>query len=91
ICNFSLKWGLAKNSRVIITSIGQRLVAVKTLQSENDPCSAEEILIPCITFNTTLSSGHTLLCHQFPLTPAYATTCNSYQGLMLNSVVSDFT
>ncbi|KAI6028202.1 hypothetical protein EDC04DRAFT_2716298 [Pisolithus marmoratus] len=42
-------------------------------------------------FNTLLSLGHTLLCCQLPLTPTYATTFNSCQGLTLDCVGVDLT
>ncbi|KAI5994453.1 hypothetical protein EDD15DRAFT_2529649 [Pisolithus albus] len=89
--NLSIERSLAKNSRVVVTSLGQRIVAVKTLQNNNDPYTAENIPIPRITFTSTLSSGHTLQRRQFPLAPAYATTFNSCQGLTLDSVGIDLT
>ncbi|KAJ7312344.1 hypothetical protein DFH08DRAFT_717767, partial [Mycena albidolilacea] len=48
-------------------------------------------LIPRIAFTRSHSSGHTLLRHQFPLAPVYATTFNGCQGLMLDILGMDLT
>lgn len=49
------------------------------------------MLLPQILFTYTLHSGHTLLWHQFPLVPAYATTFNNCQGLTLDHVEINLT
>lgn len=90
--NFSVERGLVKNARVSITQLGHRLISVRLLYKNlNDISDVEDILIPQITFTTTLHSGHTLLRRQFPLAPAYATTFNSCQGLTLDRVGIDLT
>lgn len=91
IRDFSPYQGLAKDCRVVITSVGQRIIAVKTLQTENTPYDTEDILIPRVKFNAVLFSGHTLLRLQFPLAPAYATTTDSCRGLTLDAVGIDLT
>jgi len=89
--NFSVDAGLVKNTRVIVTSIGTRLVTVRILRGIRGGCfiDAEDILLPRINFSHGLHSGHTLLRRQFPLSPAYATTFNSCQGLTLDRVGVD--
>ncbi|KAJ3010344.1 hypothetical protein NUW54_g2511 [Trametes sanguinea] len=68
--------------------LGRRLITVRLLRSNNGS-NPTDILLPRITFTTTLTSGHTLLRCQFPLAPAYATTFNSCQGLTLDVVGVD--
>ena len=51
----------------------------------------EYFAIPHITFEVTLKTQHTLNRRQFPLTPAYATTFNSCQGLTLDKIRIDAT
>ncbi|RXW13239.1 hypothetical protein EST38_g12616 [Candolleomyces aberdarensis] len=87
--NFSIDRGLVKNVRVVVKGVGAWLITVQVLR-EDGPM-AEEILIPRITFQTELKSGHTLCRRQFPLAPAYATTFNSCQGLTLDRVGVDLT
>lgn len=82
--------GLVKNARVVVTDVGQRLTTVRVLQHETRQLG-EEILLPRITFTADLPSGHTLVRHQFPLAPAYATTFNSCQGLTLDRMAADLT
>ena len=65
--------------------------ATFTSSKSNSEEEEEDILIPRISFLHQLPSGHTLLCRQFPLTPAYATTFNSCQGLTLDIVGVDLT
>ena len=93
--NFSIELGLVKNSRVIVDSLGERIIAVRLVITETEDgvprTSDEPILIPRITFEHNLRSGHTLQRHQFPLAPAYATTFNSCQGLTLDKVGVDLT
>ena len=91
--NFSIDAGLVKNTRVIVTGIGTRLVTVRILRGIGGGCfiDAEDILLPRINFTHTLHSGHTLLRRQFPLSAAYATTFNSCQGLTLDRVGVDLT
>lgn len=91
--NFSVDTGLVKNTRVIATNIGTRLVTIRILRGIGGGCfiDGEDILLPCINFSHALHSGHTLLHRQFPLSPAYATTFNSCQGLTLDQVGVDLT
>ncbi|PIL35120.1 hypothetical protein GSI_02908 [Ganoderma sinense ZZ0214-1] len=89
--NLSIDRGLVKNVRVVVVAIGARLVTVRLLRGVSGvgEIDAEDILIPRITFEHTLHSGHTLVRRQFPLAPAYATTFNSCQGLTLDVVGVD--
>ena len=88
--NLSIDRGLVKNTRVVLKSLGRRLITVRVLRGMRDVQSeCEDVLIPRISFSTSLSSGHTLLRLQFPLAPAYATTFNSCQGLTLDRVAID--
>ena len=91
--NFSLDRGLVKNVRVVVTGVGVHIISVKIVreQSTMDAQDDEEILIPRITFTHDLSNGYTLIRRQFPLSPAYATTFNSCQGLNLDYVGIDLT
>ena len=91
--NFSVDRGLVKNTRVVITGVGQKLITVQLLKSINGISFSnhEDILLPCITFKESLPSGHTLLRKQFPLAPAYASTFHSCQGLTLDYVGIDLT
>ena len=91
--NFSVDRGLVKNTRVVVTGIGQRLITVHLLKSTSSISflDHEDIFLPCITFKETLPSGHTLLRKQFPLGPAYASTFHSCQGLTLDRVGIDLT
>ena len=91
--NFSIDLGLVKNIRVMIVHTGSRLVTVRILRGIGGPnvVDSEDILIPRISFQTTLPSGHTLHRKQFPLAPAYATTFNSCQGLTLDCLGIDLT
>jgi hypothetical protein len=90
--NFSIERGLVKNTRLLVVSIGNRLITVRHLQENpHHIIDPEDILIPRITFTATLSSGHTLLRQQFPLMPAYAATFNGCQGMTLNYASIDLT
>ncbi|KAJ2996365.1 hypothetical protein NUW54_g7251 [Trametes sanguinea] len=91
IRNLSIDRGLVKNTRVIIVALGRRLITVRVIRPSHDNDPSTDILLPRITFSTTLPSGHTLLRRQFPLAPAYATTFNSCQGLTLDIVGLDLT
>ena len=91
--NFSIDLGLVKNIRVVVVHTGSRLVTVRILRGigSSNVIDSEDILIPRISFQTTLRSGHTLHRKQFPLAPGYATTFNSCQGLTLDRVGIDLT
>jgi ATP-dependent DNA helicase PIF1 len=87
--NLSIDKGLVKNVRIVITAIANHLITVQILCQPNYTPSSmnDNILIPRITFLTQLpTSGYTLQRKQFPLSPAYATTFNSCQGLTLDFV-----
>ncbi|EAU89526.2 ATP-dependent DNA helicase PIF1 [Coprinopsis cinerea okayama7 len=88
--NFSIDRGLVKNARVLVKGVGTRLITVQIVR-ESGVQEGEDILIPRITFEANLYSGHTLCRRQFPLAPAYATTFNSCQGLTLDRVGIDLT
>ena len=84
---------MVKNVHVVVVEVGTWIVTVRLLRP-GDPTNSEgeeDILIPRISFLHQLPSGHTLLCRQFPLAPAYATTFNSCQGLTLDVVGVDLT
>ncbi|KIN96371.1 hypothetical protein M404DRAFT_163255 [Pisolithus tinctorius Marx 270] len=90
--NFSIDQGLVKNCRVVIIATSRRLITVRIInEHDNTESITDDILILRITFTASLHSGHTLLRHQFPLTPAYATMFNSCQGLTLDTVSIDLT
>ena len=91
--NFSVDLGLVKNVRVVVIHAGTRLITVRIIRASLGPTvlDTEDILIPRISFQTVLHSGHTLHRKQFPLAPAYATTFNSCQGLTLDCVGIDLT
>ncbi|OCH88262.1 hypothetical protein OBBRIDRAFT_813740 [Obba rivulosa] len=93
MCNFSPDRGLVKNTRVVVVSIGKRIVTVRCLRGIGgvSVVDTEDILISRINFTTLLESGHTLVRRQLPLAPAYATTFNSCQGLTLDVVGVDLT
>jgi ATP-dependent DNA helicase PIF1 len=91
--NFSVDRGLVKNTRVVVTDIGRKLITVRILKSIGGVSFSghEDIILPRITFKETLPSGHTLLRKQFPLAPAYASTFHSCQGLTLDRIGVDLT
>ncbi|CCL99864.1 uncharacterized protein FIBRA_01889 [Fibroporia radiculosa] len=93
MCNYAPDRGLVKNTRVVIKSLGKRIITVRILRglAGVSVLDAEDILISRISFTTPLESGHTLVRRQFPLSPAYATTFNSCQGLTLDVVGVDLT
>ena len=86
--NLSIDMGLVKNIQVIVTRVGPKLIAIHILHADSQTLKTgnTDILLPCITFKNCLPSSHTL-CHcQFPLTPTYASTLHSCQGLTLDRV-----
>jgi hypothetical protein len=89
--NFSVDQGLVKNTRVVVTGIGRKLITIHRLMSTGSGSSSDsgDILLPRITFKDVLPSGHTLLRKQFPLAAAYASTFHSCQGLTLDRVGID--
>jgi len=91
--NFSVNRGLVKNTQVVVTSIGRKLITVYPINliESRSFSDHEDILLPRITFKETLPSGHTLLRKQFPLSPAYTSTFHSCQGLTLDCVGIDLT
>ena len=92
--NLSIDMGLVKNIRVVITGMGPKLIAVRTLRTDaqtSEINSNADILLPRITFKDRLPSSHTLCRRQFPLAPAYASTFHSCQGLTLDRVGVDLT
>lgn len=88
--NFSIDRGLVKNTRVLVTDVGVRLISVRLLR-DDESINDEDILLPRITFTSRLPSGHTLVRKQFPIAAAYATTFNSCQGLTLDRMGLDVT
>jgi len=86
--NFSVDRGLVKNTRVVVTELGVRLITVRILGQQH---AGEDILIPRITFTATLKSGHTLIRRQFPLALAYAVTFHGCQGLTLDRIGVELT
>ena len=88
--NMSVERGLVKNCRVVIKSLGNSVVCVQLI-TKNGPLE-EDIILPRINFTYEIpNTGFTLCRRQFPLTPAYATTFNSCQGLTLDKVGIDLT
>ena len=84
--NMLIDQGLMKNVRVVVIGVGNRIIMVQLLRGVGgvSVINSEDILLPRISFIADLTSGHTLLQKQFPLTPVYATIFNSCQGLTLN-------
>jgi hypothetical protein len=91
--NYSVDHQLVKNARVVVTDAGHHIITVRLLGT-GAPVSldaGQEFILPRISFSHQLSSGHTLLRHQFPLAPAYCTTFHSCQGLTYNCIGIDLT
>ncbi|CAG8751832.1 15550_t:CDS:2, partial [Gigaspora margarita] len=77
--NLSLCDKLCKNSRVIVTNIGHRLITIK------NPIMDCIIHLSRITFQFRISHfPFKINCRQFPLRLAYSSTFNSSQGLTLD-------
>ena len=74
--NMSIDQGLVKNVQVVVIGVGNQIITVQLLRGIGgvSVIDSEDILLPRISFVADLTSGHTLLWKQFPLTPAYATT-----------------
>jgi ATP-dependent DNA helicase PIF1 len=92
--NMSISRSLVRNTRVVVTHLGERIISVRILRSHPNGefyLSEDEYLLPRISFSYSLSSGHTLLRRQYPLDLAYSTTFNSCQGLTLDRVAVDLT
>jgi ATP-dependent DNA helicase PIF1 len=91
--NLSIKNGLVKNTRVVITGLGKHVLSVRKLSLHGDRgvMDSDTIFLPRIKFIERLRSGHTLERRQFPVALAYSSTFNSCQGLTLDSVGCDLT
>lgn len=91
--NISVKEGLVKNTRVVVTDIGNHIITVKKIIMRDgaNVIGSTAILLPRIKFIHVLRSGHTLERKQFPIALAYASTFNSCQGLTLDAVGCDLT
>ena len=91
--NLSIDRGLVKNVRVVVMAVGHRILTVRVVRPRMNlnltTVSADDILLPRITFDTALHSGHTLRRRQIPLAPAYAVTFNGCQGLTLDRIAVD--
>ncbi|CAG8496235.1 7053_t:CDS:2 [Cetraspora pellucida] len=88
--NISIDKGLVKNTRVVITRLGQWLVEVAVLKNDNTNSASETYILSRINFYFQPDyCSWTVYRKQFPLRLAYATTFNSCQGLTLDRVVID--
>jgi ATP-dependent DNA helicase PIF1 len=91
--NLSIDNGLVKNTRVVITGLGNHVISIRKVlvpgQFNENHERNKDIILPRITFIHHLRSGHTIRRKQFPLSLAYATTFNSCQGLTLDAVGCD--
>ena len=77
---------------VEVVGLGSKLITVRVLQGpKTSRTDFDEVLLPRITFKGKLHSTHTLCHQQFPLTPAYASTFHSCQGLTLDCIGVDLT
>ncbi|CAG8811436.1 11804_t:CDS:2, partial [Racocetra persica] len=88
--NISIEKGLVKNSRVMITKLGRRLIEVTLLNNNQPNHTLETCLLPRINFY--FQPDHcswTVYRKQFPLRLAYSTTFNSSQGLTLDRIIID--
>ena len=82
--NTTVENGLVRNVRVHITALHRRFVEVHIPHTREIHC------LPRITFSfNPARSSWTVNRKQFPLRPAYATTFNGCQGLMLVKAVLD--
>lgn len=81
------------SSKVVITGVRNHIIMVKVLRDcfSLSNLIEEDVIQLCISFLHTLHSGHTLLCCQFPLAPAYSTTFHSCEGLTYDKIGIDLT
>jgi hypothetical protein len=91
---FPPSWGTStsitvcsRTAKVVIKHLHEKVIEIRLINSTSEP---RTFCIPHITFGFQhVSCPRTIQCRQFPLRLAYATTCNSCQGLTLNRVVLD--
>lgn len=82
--NLAVEKGLVRNARVQITALHHRFVEIRRIDSHEVHC------IPRINFDFHPPyTDWTVLCRQFPLRLAYATTFNGCQGLTLSKAGLD--
>lgn len=88
--NISIDKGLVKNTHVIITNLGQRLIEVSTIKNNSLTDTTQTHLIPRINFYFQPDyCSWTVHRKQFPLRLSYSTTFNSCQGLTLDRAAID--
>lgn len=83
--------GVPKNTRGVVTHVGEWLVTMRILRPNTTEGPDDDLLIPRIPVSYALPSGYTLQRRQFPVAPAYVTTFDTCQGLTLDRVGVDLT
>ena len=77
-------YGLRNGTRMIVLTLGQRVIEVKITSGVN---KGNRILIPCITIAPSDTElPFTLKHHQFPICPCFAMSTNKAQGQTLQFV-----